>query len=491
MLSSIDSFLNIVYYILLIILTLILILEVLYPGWSFWDFFPSKSKGPLDEKFKDEKDEFEAKPSDKSSHKSVPEEDILSIESGSNSESVQDYKKYDQNFKLEGIDSAKIITNDDQITFNDLINLIKDDSFIDDCYNSIHDSLEYKLELYNKEKTKVSNDLRLSRKKSSNVTGTHDSNIELLTLWEKELDDILICIADRMKKLNRKEIRKSFRQMIHNPEYGFDSIIGHSDVKDVIAKRIYTFIKNPKVFMNNFQNYRFYGNSGVGKSKLAETIGFIYCKSYILVRRRYRDYTAKDFTSQYVSESPRLTFKLLLAGLEGVIFIDEAYGLATRSLLHNHTEEAVTEMVNFIDKHTGQSVIMIAGYENEMQKLLESNEGLERRFPYLYILKDYSSKELTSILIKFLKKSAPDLEISDRDSNVIYTYIEFVYSQSKQIFEKQAGSMKILSGYILEAIYNSKNYEWLPGKENLKARAYLILSGFNCYLRPYRITITV
>lgn len=471
MLNEISIIISIIFYLLLIILVIIIIIQTLYPHFSITDYFY-----PPESIIKETETPDENIP-DESQYSSI--EDIK----------PKNYVKYNQNFTIEHVIESN--SQDDKVKYRDLIKLIKNLEFIKGYTKSIKLMLEYKLTNYQTQRSKIVEDLKLHRGKTN--LNNYDSNLELLLLHEKELNDIISTIEIDMKELNDEKVHRNFRNMIYNSKHGFVSIIGRDDIKDFLAEQIYTFYKNPKVFLNEFPHIRLIGNSGVGKTKLAESMGYIYSKSGILARKRFREYSAKDFTSQFVHEPKRLTFKILLYGLEGLSIIDEAYGIVGTgyNLLHNHGEEVITEIVNFTDKHLGENVIILAGYEKEMNDMMNSNQGLERRFPYVFKINDYTSEQLTEILIKSLKKSDPDLVLDKTDINCIYTYVDMLYNRDKSIFSKQGADMIKLSGNLLKSIYNSKNYDWLPGTENVKVRTYLLHTGFNSYLHSRGLSINI
>jgi hypothetical protein len=481
MLETIELILSILYYLLLIFLIVIIILQVLYPEFAFRDFFG----------FKDDNHHKEDA-GGTNEHDDVKVDIDDSPESLESKHQMVEYTKYKQNFNIKEVDPTQVI-KEDQMTYKDFIKLIADKSFLEDYLDSVQTIIEVKIKIYSKWRTRVQNDLR-SYKSKSNTPGTHDSNVDLLNHTERELTEILDIAHDTLKKLTVLELKKNFKQMIYNKKYGFVSIIGRDDVKDFLIRKIYAFSRNPNVFLYNFQNMRFYGIPGIGKSKLAECVGYIYSKSYILIRCKYREYTAKDFTSQYVKESPRLTYKLLLSALEGLAFVDEAPGLKVKKLSigSDPNDEVLTEYVKFLEKPEERCmVVILAGYEDEMNELMQSNEGLIGRFPYCFTLSNYNSQQLTDILIKFMNVSDPTLELDIRDTNCLYTYIDYLNENTPKVFEQQARSMKNLSGNILEVILNSRSYDFTPGdsKDAIKQRIYLIHHGFNSYLAPFGISI--
>ena len=153
--------------------------------------------------------------------------------------------------------------------------------------------------------------------------------------------------------------------------------------------------------------------------------------------------------------------------------------------MYDHGNEALTEMVNFWDKHIGLSCTILGGYKKDMNRILDANEGVDRRFPYKINLKSYSSEQLTNILLKFLHKSVPNEKINQKDANSIYTILNYIYKENKSLFDKQAGDMQNLSGFIAKAMYGNKNRTWISESANGKTKnnSKIVLSGFNNYLR--------
>jgi AAA+ superfamily predicted ATPase len=88
--------------------------------------------------------------------------------------------------------------------------------------------------------------------------------------------------------------------------------------------------------------------------------------------------SASDLTGEYVGQTAPKTIRQLERGLGKVLFIDEAYKLAQGPYGH----EAINEVVDAITKpqFAGKLVIILAGYNNDMNRLLQINEGLSSRF---------------------------------------------------------------------------------------------------------------
>lgn len=322
------------------------------------------------------------------------------------------------------------------------------------------------------------------------ISSLRDKNddIKLLESTVSQINLLLQEIKKREANLSIDTTRKGLILALTDKTNGIDTLIGRKDIKNQLVAKIFAFSQNPKIFLSGFQNMAIYGGSGVGKTKLALVIGFVYSKCGILIRDHVHITTSSSFTTAYVNESARMTRKLLLANLESVIFIDEAYGMTPEETLLgksiDHGQEAITEIVNFLDKHKGLSILIVAGYENQMEeRFMKANEGLPRRFPYKLILRSYGAKELTDILIKFLLTICPELKFNEKHGNYIYTAIKYLNKENPEVFKTQAGAMENLANSISTSIYSSPDKVWSRDHESI------ILSGFNSYLAQYNVSL--
>jgi hypothetical protein len=113
--------------------------------------------------------------------------------------------------------------------------------------------------------------------------------------------------------------------------------------------------------------------------------------------------SATDLIGQYVGQTGPKTIKQLERGLGKVLFIDEAYRLGEG----HFAQEAVNELVDTITKpkFAGKLVIILAGYDNDMNDLLRVNEGLSSRFADEIIFPALSPDHCLQLLEEKLKQS--------------------------------------------------------------------------------------
>ena len=82
----------------------------------------------------------------------------------------------------------------------------------------------------------------------------------------------------------------------------------------------------------------------------------------------------------------------------GVLFIDEAYGLADRDR-GGFVQEAIETLMHRMEVDYGKFIVILAGYQKQMVRLFRQNPGLERRFPSEFRLRfaPYTAEELALI----------------------------------------------------------------------------------------------
>lgn len=132
------------------------------------------------------------------------------------------------------------------------------------------------------------------------------------------------------------------------------------------------------------------------------------------------DCSATDFIASYVGQTGPKTQKLLVKGLGKVLFIDEAYRLADGGF----AQEAMDEIVDCTTKpkFAQRLIIILAGYDSDMARLMSTNPGLTSRFPESFRFNGLSPDDcitcLTNLLqtqkMKLQKKAALDLTVLER-----------------------------------------------------------------------------
>lgn len=229
-------------------------------------------------------------------------------------------------------------------------------------------------------------------------------------------------------------------------------------------------------------------------TKLATSVGFVLAKSGILLVGDVIVASPQDLVAGWVGQTAGKTAGVLRKGLENIIFIDEAYQImpCQDGKIPKDTKsfgpEAITEIVNFLDKYIGLSIMIIAGYKREIDGcFFAANEGLQRRFPIRWPLPPYSVTDLLNIFLNEASRRLGKNIFKKEDAHYIYTLMEKLNNADDKIFVNQAGDIMNLVSIFLNAYYGSYKVQWGSYDNNM----IIINSTFNTYLRNKGYSMTV
>ncbi len=86
----------------------------------------------------------------------------------------------------------------------------------------------------------------------------------------------------------------------------------------------------------------------------------------------------------------------------GILFIDEAYTLKRSNSDNDYGQDAIDMLLERMEDFRGNLIIIVAGYETEMNYFINSTPGLKSRFNRYFHFKDYDKTEIMSIVSKYL-----------------------------------------------------------------------------------------
>jgi AAA+ superfamily predicted ATPase len=122
--------------------------------------------------------------------------------------------------------------------------------------------------------------------------------------------------------------------------------------------------------------------------------------------------TREDLVSGYVGQTATKTNEVIDRALDGVLFLDEAYGLVRPGSQGDFGPEAVVELLNRMEDDRARLGVIAAGYPHEMSEFLASNSGFRSRFGETIHFDDYGPVELVQIFEVFARDAdytlAPD-----------------------------------------------------------------------------------
>ena len=153
-------------------------------------------------------------------------------------------------------------------------------------------------------------------------------------------------------------------------------------------------------------------------------MGEIFYDMGFLASSEVCECSASDLVGQYLGHTGPKTTAQLEKALGRVLFIDEAYRLGEGQF----ATEAINELVDNLTKtkFANKLIVILAGYTNAMNQLLQVNQGLASRFPEEVIFENMRPEHCLKLLRTSLEKSKVDLQhtANDKDarSDIIDTF---------------------------------------------------------------------
>jgi hypothetical protein len=149
----------------------------------------------------------------------------------------------------------------------------------------------------------------------------------------------------------------------------------------------------------------FTGNPGTGKTTVARIIGKIFAAMGVLKKGHLIETDRSGLVAGYAGQTGPKTNAKIDEALDGVLFIDEAYSLVAEEGQDAYGMEAVQAVLKRAEDDRDRLVVIMAGYTEEMDTLLDSNPGLSSRFNRVLHFDDYSPVELARIYAWLCEKN--------------------------------------------------------------------------------------
>src|ERR1022692_2710752 len=141
----------------------------------------------------------------------------------------------------------------------------------------------------------------------------------------------------------------------------------------------------------------FTGSPGTGKTTVAMRMGEMLTQLGYLRKGQLVSVTRDDLVGQYVGHTAPKTKEVLKRAMGGVLLIDEAYYLYRPENERDYGQESIEILLQFMEAHRDDLVVILAGYRSRMDVFFQSNPGMASRIGHHIDFPDFSLDELMQI----------------------------------------------------------------------------------------------
>ena len=181
-----------------------------------------------------------------------------------------------------------------------------------------------------------------------------------------------------------------------------NEMIGLAEAKKVINQAL-NYYKAQKLFAEKgmktdhpSMHMVFTGNPGTAKTSVARLFAEIMKENNLLSKGNLIEVGRGDLVGKYVGWTAPTIQKKFKEARGSVLFIDEAYSLVD-DRDGSYGDEAINTIVQEMENHRDDVVVIFAGYPDKMESFLQKNPGLRSRIAYHVPFDDYNSEELCDI----------------------------------------------------------------------------------------------
>ena len=148
------------------------------------------------------------------------------------------------------------------------------------------------------------------------------------------------------------------------------------------------------------------GNPGTGKTTIAKLLGKIFRQLKLLPSGHVVEASREDLVGRYVGHTAANTRAKIEEAMGGILFIDEAYRLYRDNQGPGSNDfgiEAIDTVLEAMTRSVGSFAVVLAGYPEEMNHMLDANPGFRSRFGQnIVLIRDYQPDHLQQISIRYL-----------------------------------------------------------------------------------------
>lgn len=155
----------------------------------------------------------------------------------------------------------------------------------------------------------------------------------------------------------------------------------------------------------NRHHMLFFGNPGTGKTTVAKLVGEMYHQMGLLSVGHTIETNRSKLIGEFIGQTEKRMNEVIAEARGGVLFIDEAYALVEKGEdSKDYGKEVINALLPVLSEPNPDLIVILAGYEDKMKHMIQTNPGLHDRFPLHFHFDDYSPAELEEMAHRLLRK---------------------------------------------------------------------------------------
>ncbi len=168
------------------------------------------------------------------------------------------------------------------------------------------------------------------------------------------------------------------------------------------------------------------GPPGTGKTSVARAFTKQLCGLTVLRKPLVVETSRSKLLGRYMADAEKNTEEMLEEALGGAVFFDEMHNLHERGYSQGdaYGNAIINTLLLYMENHRDELVVFGAGYAKAMERMLEVNQGLRRRFSTVIEFYSYNPKELIA-LTQLMGRESEDVITDEAVDVLLPAYTRF------------------------------------------------------------------